>query len=47
VFLLAVRRITGWEWMCNDMNTHGLPTTYGRISIFAFLDDVVEEVDLM
>jgi hypothetical protein len=31
------------------MNTHGLPTTHGRITIFefAFADDVVEEVDLM
>jgi hypothetical protein len=37
--------------MCNDMNTHGLPTTHGRISIFRFgfgsVNDVVEEVDLM
>jgi hypothetical protein len=35
--------------MCNDMNTDGLPTTHGRISIFgfAFVDDVVEKVDLM
>jgi hypothetical protein len=49
VFLLAVKRITGWEWMCNDMNTHGLPTTHGRISIFrfGFVEDAVEEADMM